>query len=212
MSVITINYQVGCGGHRIGEALAERLGYEVVDREIVQRVAQQLKISEATARVWDEHVESLVTRALTLFSTVGDAGYVPPVTNPDTIVDERAYFQTARAVIEAAARTQNVVIIGHAANFALAGRPDVLHLYLYAPVEQRVATMMAREGIDRSEAARRIGRLDHDRAQYAKRWYHVDWQDPLSYDLMLNTASVPPEQVVEIVVRAASQLKVKADG
>jgi cytidylate kinase len=105
-------------------------------------------------------------------------------------------------VIETAARTNRTVIAGHGANFALAGRPGVLHVFIYAPAEQRITAIMEREQVDRPEATRRVNRSDHDRAHYVKRFYRMDWRDPSYYDLMINTAHIQPDCVVDLLIAA----------
>jgi cytidylate kinase len=202
MTVITIAYQIGSGGRQIGQALAKRLDLDYIDREIVQGVAQQLHVSEEAAARLDERARGLVTRMLLLLSSTGEMALYAPPPERNLQIDEAAYFKTTRAVIEAAARTNRAVIAGHGANFALAGRPGVLHVFIYAPAEQRITAIMEREQVDRPEATRRVNRSDHDRAHYVKRFYRMDWRDPSYYDLMINTAHIQPDCVVDLLIAA----------
>jgi cytidylate kinase len=202
MAVITIAYQIGSGGRQIGQALAKRLDLDYIDREIVQGVAQQLHCSEDVAARLDERARGLVTRMLWMLSSTGELALAAPPPDRDQQIDEGTYFKTTRAVIETSARTNRAVIVGHGANFALAGRQGVLHVFIYAPTEQRITAIMEREQVDRPEATRRVNRSDHDRAHYIKRFYHMDWRDPAYYDLMINTAHIQPDCVVDLLVAA----------
>jgi cytidylate kinase len=203
MPIITIGYQIGSGSHVIGQQLAERLGLDYIDREIIRDVAERLQVSEAEASWWDERVVGRVARLLAAIAEAGQAAY--PVYTPESepVLEEQRYFDMMRTVVEAVAQTDRAVIVGHGANFALANRPGVLHLFLYADVERRIATLMAREQVDHAEAARRATRNDHRRGQYVKRFYQCDWCDPRSYDLLLNTALLPLPNIVDLLAGMA---------
>src|SRR3954454_16472527 len=99
MAVITIAYQVGSEGRTIGQQLAERLGLDYVDREIVHGVAERLHVSDESASQWDERVERLVTRLLTVLGSAGRATYPVYVPTSEPFLNERVYFETMRAVI-----------------------------------------------------------------------------------------------------------------
>jgi cytidylate kinase len=199
MAVITVAYQVGSQGRTIGQQLADRLGLDYVDREIVQGVAERLHVSEEAASQWDERVERLVTRLLTVLGSARQSTYPVYVPASEPILNEQVYFETMRAVIEAAGATNHVLIVGHGANFVLGDRPGVLHLFLYTARERRIETFAAREQVSRAEAERLVDRNDHDRALYVKRFYRRDWRDPTSYHMMVNTAMLPLPQIVDLL-------------
>lgn len=214
MAAITIEYQMGCGGHAIGRLLTERLGFAYVDREIVQGVARELRIEEQAAELHDERVAGVLERALTLLQVPGQLGWLPPSgDNQFTPIDDHIYHCTTCQVIEVAARRDQVVIVGHGASFALAGWTGVMHIGLYAPLEQRVQTVMQRLQIDHAQAQRRVTDSDHNRARYIKRFYQANWHDAEHYHLMIDTAIFSPEQVVELITQAwrASSLGASRD-
>lgn len=62
MRAMTLSREYGSGGGKIAARLARRLQWQLIDHEVVVRVAQQLQVSEADAEAYDEHVESLATR------------------------------------------------------------------------------------------------------------------------------------------------------
>jgi len=199
MTVITIEYQMGCGGRDIGHMLARHMQLTYMDREIVQGVAQELHISEDAAEQHDERVEGALMRMLTLLSLSGDMAWMTHEDQAGAIVDEQVYHSTTTRVIRAAAERDQVVIVGHGAGFALARHPGVLRVGLYAPAEQRIATVMARNQIDRAAAQQRITQSDQERCRYIKRFYQTNWREPDHYDLMLNSALFPAEQVAELI-------------
>jgi cytidylate kinase len=202
MSVITIEYQMGCGGRDIARMLAEQLGFSYVDREIVQGVAQELHIAEDTADEHDERLSGLLERAMSMFWSAGElTGGASAGESALAMIDDTVYHQVTCQVVEAAARRDTVIIVGHGASFTLAGWPGVMHVGLYAPMERRVTTIMGRFEVDRGEAQRRITQRDHGRARYIKQFYHANWREADHYHLMIDTAQLAPERVVELIAQ-----------
>ena len=202
MAIITIEYQMGCGGRAIGQMLAQRLGFSYVDREIVQGVARQLQIGESAAEQQDERAAGLLGRALASLRASGELTWTAAPSMPPALIDDTVYQTTTCNIIEAAARGDRVVIVGHAAGFALADWPGALHVGLYASREQRVATVMQRLGVDRTEALRQVTESDHGRARYIKRFYNANWLDAEHYHLMVDTELWTPERVADLILSA----------
>ena len=63
----------------------------------------------------------------------------------------------------------------------------------------RERVMMERLGVDATAARREIERSDAAHAAIVRSFFSVDWQNPLIYHLVLNTAGVPIETCVTIV-------------
>ena len=202
MAIITISHQIGSGGREIGQAVAQKLGMDYVDREIVAGVARKLGISEEMAFDMDEKAQGLVARLLSVFNVGSTYMIAPTFEQAELPPDEKEYQDATRKTIEAAAASNRAVIAGHGANMALAGKHGVLHVYIYAPKEQRTATLMARDGIGKAEGVQKMQENDRDRAQYIKTFYNAHWQDPLNYHLMINTAVVKPDLAVELISQA----------
>ena len=203
MAAMTIEYQMGCGGRDIARTLAEKLGFSYMDREIVQGVANELHIQEDNVEWHDERVAGLVERTLSLLRIPGEMAWMaPPDTTTLDMIDENIYHRTTCQVIEAAARRDKVIIVGHGSSFALANWPGIMHLGLYAPLEHRVKTIMKRMSLNHDEAKQRIIQRDQERARYNKRFHHVNWHEADHYHLMIDTSIFAPEQVVNLVVQA----------
>jgi DNA-binding transcriptional MocR family regulator len=101
-----------------------------------------------------------------------------------------------RDAVRAAADEGNVVIVAHAASYALEGRGDVLRVLVTAPTETRVERLSA-DG----RAAKTLEESDKAREQYLKRFYGVSRELPTHDDLVVNTERLTPERAVDAVVR-----------
>ena len=196
MSAITISRQYGSGGGEVAAHLAQRLGWQLIDHEIVAQVAHSLGITEEEADVRDERVEGFIARALNALQAA--ALVVPaPVTPPDQA--EMIYNEALRKVVETAANTGRVVIVGRTGQALLAGRRDVLHVRIVAPLQQRIIYVARREGLDEAAAQSRIQSKDRDRTRYIQARFGRSVDDPLLYDLIINTAVLDLDSAVDLI-------------
>ncbi len=201
MRAITISREYGSGGGEIGVQLAKRLGWKLVDHEVAEQVARALNITEAEADAHDEHADNLIVRLLTNLSESLAPVSVPVQSLPSLITPEE-YDEARRKVVEAAVASGHAVIIGRGAQVLLAGRPDVLHVRIIAPLEQRTAYVMRREGLDHARAQNRINTKDRDRARFLAAVHQRNPQDEHLYDMVVNTAVIELSDVVELLALA----------
>ena len=207
---ITISRQYGSGGGEIAARLAQRLNWQLVDHEIVAAVARRLGITPQEAGARDEQVTGFGQRLIGMLEILSPAwpgtytasipGVVPEVATEAPT--DTAYRDALRQVVEAVTAEGQVVIVGRAAQVLLAARPDVLHARIIAPLPARVAYVARREGLDAAGAQSRILLKDRDRTLYLQRQYHRDVNDPLLYDLMINTGILSLDGAVDLIARA----------
>jgi cytidylate kinase len=200
MRAVTISREYGSGGGEIAARLAGRLGWHLVDHEVIVEVARALGISESEAEVHDEHADTLASRIL---ASMGMAqSTVPAPLHVQLSTDETAYDEARRRVVEGAIATGHAVIVGRGAQVLLASRPDVLHVRIIAPLEQRISYVVQREGLDRAAAQRRIEYKDRDRAHFLMSTHRKNPADARLYDLVVNTAVLHLNSVVDLLMLA----------
>jgi CMP/dCMP kinase len=203
MRAITISRQYGSGGGEIAARLAQRLGWQLIDHEIVAQVAHELGITAEEAEARDERVEGFIARVLSTFQHAAPAALVPAVVPPVSAdFEEQAYREALRRVVETAANTGHAVIVGRAGQVLLAARHDVLHVRIVAPPQQRIAYVARREGLDEATAHLRLQLKDRDRARYLQMQHHHSVDDPLLYDLVLNTGILDLDSAVDLICMA----------
>ena len=157
MRAITISREYGSGGGEIGRQLARRLGWKLIDHEVAEQVARALNVSEAEADAHDEHSDNFMMRLLSnLSENLAPVSF--PVEAIPNVISPEEYDEARRKVVEAAVARGQVVIIGRGSQVLLAGRRDVLHGRIIAPLEQRISYVMRREGLDYARAQNRIDR------------------------------------------------------
>jgi len=196
--VICFSAVDGSGGEQVGSLVAERLGFRIVNEEIVSLAARQADVDpNLVADV--ERRKSLVNRVLDRLGPaaagVSMGAYVPQTF--DDLPTDGSLRELIRTTIEQVAEAGAVVIVAHAASFALRARQDTLRVFVTASPETRAA----RSGAD----AKGLAKSDAARADYLKRFYDVGAEAPHHYDLVLNTDRLDPAAAAEVVVGIATR-------
>jgi cytidylate kinase len=199
MKAITISRQYGSGGGEIGARVAERLNWHLIDHEIVARVARELGIPEQKAEVHDEYAKGFIARVVSQFVSSVPTAASPVVQVVPDQTDENRYQETLRRVVETAADSGHAVIAGRASQAILAKRRDVLHVRIVAPLQERIAYVALRENLDAASARERIQLKDHDRSRYLQTVHHRDVNDPMLYDLVINTGFLSLDRAVDLI-------------
>lgn len=185
--------------------VADQLGYRCLDEEIVQRVAESEGIS--VAEVADvERRASMLERLVAAVGRSGGGdvytiGYTPHLA-AEAGRDPASLRSLIQRALHEAADSGGVVIVSHAASFALADRDDVLRVLVTASPATR-ARRAAAELTDPAAAGKAVDADDAARAAYLKRFYDVRQELPIHYDVVLNSDRLPLEVLAQVVVRAS---------
>ena len=186
--VLTVSRQHGAGGGELVKLLARELGFDVFDREILHQIAESTHLSEQVVSSLDDKARELLTEWLS-----GMASH-------DYLSSVEYRYQLAR-VVGAIAHHGGAIILGRGAHLIL-GRGEALRIFVVAPLEARVATLMRREGIPEREARRQIQAVEADRSAFLMKHFHAQLGDPAHFDLVVNTAQLGVERAAA-AVRAA---------
>ncbi len=205
-TVICISHSTGAGGSDLGRLVAGKLGYRLIDEEIVTRAAENQHVSvDDLADV--ERRKSLLSRLLREVASGaarGPGGESMMVHAPAAQSDKKTLRELIRQSINETADEGNVVIVSHAASYALADRGNVLRVLVTASPETRVRRLLDADGLDEKQATKSIGANDAGRADYLKRFYGVAEELPTHYDLVVNTDRIPVDQWSDLVISGAT--------
>lgn len=201
MRAITISREYGSGGGEIARRVAARLGWQLVDHEMVVRIAQSLGVSESEIEQQDEYSESFASRILSSMRLIDPAMAMNAPSDALTTTEE-SYNQALTSLVHAVAQAGHAVIVGRGSQVLLANQRDVLHIRIVAPLEQRIIYVEQREGLDQDAARARIQQKDRQRERYLQNHYHQSSEDPHLYDLVLNTGVIDLDSIAEIITLA----------
>ncbi len=207
MSVITISRQSGSEGNQIIRIVCSRLGWKYFDKNLMAQFAA--KKGDAPAKITDmseseHHIKTFWEKA---FSRM----VMPPVTTPWSLTDpydmmEELTVQHVSQFIHAAYKEGNVVIVGRGSQVVLKDKPFALHVRIIAPFERRVERWMERENLLRDEAEKITKERDHKHAHFVRTYFKEDINNPVLYDLVINTDKLSPENAADLIVKAVKTI------
>ena len=164
--VVCISRETGADGETVGRVVAERLGLQYVDEEVIARAAERGGVDEEQLADAEQR-KSRIRRVIELLTDAGTAAGAPGA-EPASVRAAREEEQRAliRAVIDEIAAEGNAVIVAHAASMALAGAEGILRVLVTASPEERVKRLVETEEMANADAARLIMESDQARADY----------------------------------------------
>ncbi|HWL40715.1 MAG TPA: cytidylate kinase-like family protein [Gemmatimonadaceae bacterium] len=201
MAILTVSRLYGSGGSEVAAIVARKLGWSLLDNEVVDAVAARLGMSTAEVQAREERLPSLVER-LASAMTMGTQEWMIPIAAAKRPTDEQLLEVTRHIIQEAIARGP-VVVVGRGAPAMLAERTDALHVFCYAPRKALIARTMQRDGLIAEEAAKLVDDTNREREQWVKRNWERDWRAPENYDLGVNTERLGIEGAAELIYDAA---------
>ena len=200
--IVTIARQTGAQGQAVGRAVADALGWQYVDREIIARAAAMAHVSEATIEQ-SQRVPSLLTRMMEALGRYPSgfelAETMPGLPAPPPLSSD-AYRGFIEGVIRQLEETADAVVIGHAAQAVLRASPRAIHVRLVAPLEQRARLLAAEEGLSVEDAARYARTQDAERSEFLQRYHGLKWADPTGYHLVVNTGRLSVSAATTLIV------------
>jgi cytidylate kinase len=205
MSVVTIRGHRGSGAPEIGKQVAERLHADYVDREIIAQVAGRLHRLEGEVREKEMPASTLLGRIAEALeysypSDLGVAGaYLPTWEIP---LNDARYLQALESVVRELARSPSIVIRGRGSQFILKDHPATLHVLVVAPPEVRLKRVMEEMKLGSEAAKQEVERFDQSSHEFIKRYFHAEIEDPVYYDLVINTGRFSFQEAVSMVVEA----------
>jgi cytidylate kinase len=207
MPVITIRGQMGSEASKIARACAESLHLNYLDREIINRVAERLRrprhsiiAKEILPITLSKRIAKAIENDFTRFGYSITTG--PGQDNP--FLDDLHYIKGLKSVFRELVKSDSIVINGRGSQFLLKDYPRVLHVLIVSPLETRVKRVMASLGLDEKAARNRIARYDNSRHRFIKKYFKAELEDPIHYDLVINTDRVSIEAATTMIVRAVS--------
>lgn len=184
--LIAVTREPGAGGEELAATLARELGYVLYDRELVEQIARDTRVSEQMVASLDEKVQSQLNDWLADF-----AGY--------SGLSSFQYMQSLRRILFAIAARGNAVILGRGGNFLLPPGKRTLGILFVAPLETRIRNIMKSLSLTRLEAREYIVQREHEQQAWVRIRCNADITDVTNYHLVINTAQVKPEVIVGIV-------------
>ena len=195
-NVIAIGRQFGSGGHDIGKILAEKLGYDFYDAEIIQMTA-------GTTGYTPEFIkknEEIMTNSL-IYDLVNQM-YLNADMQDEAPKDK--IFEAECQVVRNLAKKGNCVIVGRCADYVLRNSGNCLKVFFSAPLMSRIRRVAQRQNISEGEAKATVQKNEKLRADNYRYYTRRMWGAAGNFDISLNTDL--GEEFIENCIRSAMKL------
>jgi hypothetical protein len=197
--IVTIAREYGSGGAGIAQLLADRLDWKLLDRCLVEKIAQLARVDPKLAEQYDERPDPWINRIVRALWQGGlirgtMAGPMPELFDAGTMIS------LSRQVIEEAAIIGHCVVVGRASQCILQQRSDAFHVFIYAPRDERLRRIRSRHA-SRAEAELALEARDQERAALIRRYFNQDWANRHLYDLLISS-KLGDEKVLATVLCA----------
>lgn len=197
MAVITISRQFGAGGKTLGKMVADQLGYEFADSEIIKMVAEMANVSTH----WVETVEKEAGGKLSRFlSKMVSKPLVERVLKDERgYIDEEIYLDYLVLIIAQIADEGDVVILGRGSQYILNDHPEACHILLIDEFENRVQFMVDHYDLSNSSATHIVKAEDKRRKNLYQKLGKTDYDNPFLYHMVLNMSKICLDDAFKLI-------------
>lgn len=196
--VITLEREYGSGGGDIAAKLAARLGWKLWDQLLTEEIARRM---DCDCRAVEEHEEKRDPVYYRLLKAFMKGSFEGSLNAPRMrIVDTECVREVVQKMLPEIADEGSCVIVGRGSAFYLGKRPDAFHVFVYAPFEDRVRRLRS-TGKSEKEAIELAETVDHDRADFIKRYFDIEWPGRHRFHLMVNSG-MGEEIAVNVILDA----------
>ena len=199
--VLTVAREYGSGGGLIARAVAEQLGWNLLDKALVEEIARSAQVDPDLARRYDERCDSWLHRVSRRGLWHGAfEGVAAPA--GAAVFDAETMAALGKSLITEAHERGNCVIVGRGAQCILQNGQDALHVFVHAPRAGRIARLRRRE-----PAASSIEQLmrstDQQRADFIRLYFGCDWKNVHLYHMLISS-ELGEEAVAGLILAAIS--------
>lgn len=187
--IISISREYGSGGREIAEKLSEELGYAYYDKMLLKRIAEESGFCD---EVVEEHDEKPINRLM-----LNPNSFLSGM-DPNLSISVELY-KTEVSLLKKIADEGPCVIVGRCADYILADKPNLVSLFISAPLPNRIARVMRRNNLDEAAAKDRIAKTDKARSSYHDHFSDKEWGMSNSYDLCINSGKLDVDGAVAII-------------
>lgn len=195
--VITIERELGCGGHKIGEEVAKHLGIPFYDYAVISETAKEMGLPADEVQKNEERMG------------VGLISQWIRNNNAETQIrsKEEDIFRSQVKVIRELASKESCVIVGRLGGYILKGRPNTLNLFLSADRSFRAERIAKEHHLSFDDARKLVKKEDLSRAAYCKHFTNMPWGLAAHYGMTLHTSDYGIDNSVEMIMAALEQAK-----
>ena len=200
--VITIGRTFGSGGRALGRAIADKLGIGFYDKQLLVKAAEKAGYNIEYIEKNDERAPSVMGSSIPF-----SFGFYPMswIGNPGGGGSDSTYSAQCDLMHELA-ESEPCVIVGRSADYVLRDLPNVVNIFVHAPIEECVRRITSRGDVTRETDAKALAeRTNKLRANFYNFYTDKRWGYAESYDLCVNSALMPIDALADYVIEFIKQ-------
>lgn len=182
--LITVSREYGSGGRYIGKMIADQLGIRFYDKDLIIRLAEKTGLSE-------EYIENFEQKRNLLADF--NKGYY---TGPDS--GDELFIRETEIIREIADR-ESCVIIGRCADYILKDKENLVKVFIYSSMTNKISRAVTYYGLDRDKAEKEIRKSDKERAIHYRHYTDQNWADKSNYDICVSSDVLGTEKTAELI-------------
>ena len=209
LPIITISREYGSGGRLIGKLVAESLGYDFYDKEIIDMAAQESGLSPDFIKKTEQNLSSGFLYNLLLGSSYsGTANGASSINGTQMLPLADQVFNAERKVILDLAKKGNCVIVGRCADYILNTSDEIdskslLNVFIYGNLEEKLKRIEDLYKEPEQAAKKTIQQIDKRRANHYNTFTEATWGDRKNYDIMINSSTAGIEETARLISEIA---------
>ena len=200
--IVTIARQYGSGGREVGRLLSESTGWKFYDKDLITLAAQKSGLSSEALQNVDEKAANSLLYTLALGSSIYNHG----LEHVNLPINDRLFVVQSEIIKELAATGEGAIIVGRCADYVLAGRENLVRVYITADFDARVKTVMERHELTESAAKDLIVKTDKRRANYYSYYTGEKWGRADKYDLVVSTDRIGIDGAASLIADYIAKL------
>lgn len=201
--IVTISRQFGSGGREIGKKIADSLGIEFYDKELISLASKESGFCENVFEKADEAPSNSFLYSLVMGSNPMSSLFFR---NDDLLTNDKL-FSIQSKVIKNIANEKSCVIVGRCSDYILREEKNLTRVYFHADMDFRVKRTMELYKQSEKDANASILKADKKRNNYYNYYTGNEWTDLNNYDIIINTSKIGVENSVKAVINYVNMVR-----
>jgi len=189
---VALSRQAGSRGAEIARVAGHQLNWPVYDHELLEYIAKEKGIHTRLLELVDERYVSWLEEAVRSFS-----------------MRKGGYLQGLQDLLTALSKVGHCIIVGRGAAHMLPVE-TTLRVRVVASRAARAVRVQASQGLSAADAERWVDRTDRERDRFLDQYFHVDPDNALAFDLVLNVERLGVEECAALIVQQAKAMQARA--
>ena len=196
--VITINREVGSGGHTVGRKLAEKLQVKYCDKAVIEGLTKKFGLTPERIEEIKAQKKSWWNDINNYYQTLVNSASQPM--DAEVGLDNKSMFETEKRILQEIAAQTSCVVAGRTGFIVFRDWPNHLNIFIQASMEYRVQRIMRRQNVSEQEARDIIARMDSSRETYIQKYEDTSRYDTRNYQLVISTDELSEDDAVEVIM------------